>query len=93
MIGIYIGCICDLVLSSLKSFHYYAFLNADHAVRINIHNKTSKEREWTSEFKFISEHRKLIRTFRQSVVSSNYVSHGVAPNSISVSQIPKLNQF
>ena len=67
MIGIYIGCICDLVLSSLKIFHYYAFLNADHAVRINIHNKTSKEREWISEFKFISEHRKF--------------SHGVAANS------------
>ena len=73
------GCICDLVLSSLKSFHYYAFLNVDHAVRINIHNN-----------KFISEHKKLIRTFRRSVVSSDYVSHGVAPNSISVSQIPKL---
>ena len=73
------GCICDLVLSSLKSFHYYAFLNVDHAVRINIHNN-----------KFISEHKKLIRTFRRSVVSSDYVSHRVAPNSISVSQIPKL---
>ena len=60
-----------------------------HAVRINIHNKASKEREWRSKFQFKFEHGELI-TFHRSLFSSDYVGHGVAPISISISQIPKL---
>ena len=56
----------------------------------NSHNKASKEREWTFEFQFKFELIELIHTFHWSVFSSDYVSHGVAPISISVSQIPKL---
>ena len=44
-----------------------------HAVRINIHNKTSKEREWTTDFQFKLEHRELMRTFCQS--SSDLYPH------------------
>ena len=61
-----------------------------HALRINTHNKASKEREWTFEFQFKFELRGLIHTFRRSVFSSYYVGHKIAPISIYVSQIPKL---
>ena len=51
-------------IDGLSWFKGFAILV--HAIRINIHNKASKEREWTSEFQFKFKHRELMCTFRWS---------------------------
>ena len=51
-------------IDGLSWFKGFAILV--HAIRINIHNKASKEREWTSKFQFKFKHRELMCTFRWS---------------------------